>query len=76
MGSGNTPRFALAAAADAVTTDLPTQFSGVIDPELRPPVQADAYWLVRPDGYVACASREAAVIASYLEALIVPVQEA
>jgi 2-polyprenyl-6-methoxyphenol hydroxylase-like FAD-dependent oxidoreductase len=71
VGSGNIPRFALAAAVGAATADLIARFGGVVDPELWPAVQTGVYWLVRPDGYVACASQDPAVIASYLEALTV-----
>jgi hypothetical protein len=43
------------------------QFSTVLDPELRPPIRQDGLWLVRPDGYVACAAAgDGGVIARYL----------
>ncbi|MGI4876776.1 MAG: FAD-dependent monooxygenase [Janthinobacterium lividum] len=68
-GSGNKPRFVLAAAASAAAADLTARFSSLIDPALRPALQASAYWLTRPDGYVACASSDPAVLATYLEAI-------
>ena len=56
LGSGTSPRFALFAKSTAATAGLTDQFSTVLDPELRSPFQEDGMWLVRPDGYVACAA--------------------
>jgi 2-polyprenyl-6-methoxyphenol hydroxylase-like FAD-dependent oxidoreductase len=72
VGSGDTPRFALSAEPDAATAGLIARFSGVIAPELQPAIRAGAYWLVRPDGYVACASQDPGVLADYLLALTGP----
>jgi 2-polyprenyl-6-methoxyphenol hydroxylase-like FAD-dependent oxidoreductase len=54
-GFGATPRFTLCATPSLATARLLNQFPDVLDPELRPPIRQDAIWLVRPDGYVACA---------------------
>jgi 2-polyprenyl-6-methoxyphenol hydroxylase-like FAD-dependent oxidoreductase len=67
-GSGTRPRFALFAPSTPATAALIEEFSPVLDRELRPPIRQQALWLVRPDGYVACAAAigEETVIARYL----------
>jgi hypothetical protein len=50
------PRFALFAKPTAATAGLTDKFSTVLDAELRSPFHEDGVWLVRPDGYVACAA--------------------
>jgi hypothetical protein len=55
VGSG-APRFALFAASSAQTAGLIERFPSVLDPVLRSPIRKDGLWLVRPDGYVACAA--------------------
>ena len=67
-GSGARARFALFAAPTAAAAGLIERFSSVLEPDLRPPIREQALWLIRPDGYVACAavSGEEAVIARYL----------
>ena len=69
VGSGDTPRFALFAEPGDAVADLIARFGDVVAPELRPAIRAGAYWLVRPDGYVACASEDPGVLADYLLAL-------
>ena len=68
MGSGTSPRFALFAKPTAATTGLTERFSTVLDAELRSPFREDGLWLVRPDGYVACATAagDERAIAGYL----------
>ena len=66
VGSGDTPRFALYAAKGRATDQLLGQFEALLDSEVRPPFQAEGIWLIRPDGYVACSSRDPNVIASFL----------
>jgi 2-polyprenyl-6-methoxyphenol hydroxylase-like FAD-dependent oxidoreductase len=68
VGSGTTPRFALFATSRAATAELIKQFPALLDPVLRPPIQEDGLWLVRPDSYVACAvgAGYEGVIARYL----------
>ena len=56
LGSGTSPRFVLFAKPTAATVGLTDQFSTVLDAELRSPFHEDGVWLVRPDGYVACAA--------------------
>ena len=56
LGSGTSPLFALFAKPTAATAGLTDQFSTVLDAELRSPFHEDGVWLVRPDGYVACAA--------------------
>ena len=67
VGSGGTPLFALFAEPTAATTDLIRRFEGFLDTDMRPPFRTGGIWLVRPDGYVACSSNDAEVIASYLD---------
>ena len=38
----------------------------LLDSLMRSPLRVGGMWLARPDGYVACASADAAVIGSYL----------
>jgi 2-polyprenyl-6-methoxyphenol hydroxylase-like FAD-dependent oxidoreductase len=45
------------------------QYTGLLDPLVRPALDGAGIWLVRPDGYVACASTDAAVIGGYLARL-------
>jgi 2-polyprenyl-6-methoxyphenol hydroxylase-like FAD-dependent oxidoreductase len=68
VGSAASPRLALFATSTAATAGLIEQFPNVLDPEVRPPVREDGLWLVRPDGYVACAAAadDEGVIARYL----------
>jgi 2-polyprenyl-6-methoxyphenol hydroxylase-like FAD-dependent oxidoreductase len=69
VGAGGAPLFALFAAPEAAITDLIQRFPGLLDPEIRQSPRLDGIWLVRPDGYVACSSKDAGVIALYLDGL-------
>ncbi|NOG74123.1 FAD-dependent monooxygenase [Roseicella sp. DB1501] len=69
VGSSGAPRFALFAEPTAATADLLKRFDGLTGPEIRPAFRPGAIWLIRPDGYVACAAQDAATIAKYLEQL-------
>jgi 2-polyprenyl-6-methoxyphenol hydroxylase-like FAD-dependent oxidoreductase len=70
VGSGGTPLFALFAEKTAATADLTSRFAGLLDADIRPPIHAGGIWLIRPDGYAACSSTNAAVVASYLEKIM------
>jgi hypothetical protein len=72
VGSGGTPLFALFAGKTAATADLVRRFSGLLDPDTRPPFHDGGIWLVRPDGYVACSSSDSATIAGYLNGILRP----
>jgi 2-polyprenyl-6-methoxyphenol hydroxylase-like FAD-dependent oxidoreductase len=72
VGSGGSPLFALFAVETAATADLVRKFDGLLDPDIRPPFHDDGIWLVRPDGYVACSSRDTDVVACYLDGIIRP----
>jgi len=72
VGSGGAPRFALFAEPTAATADLLARFAALLEPDLRPPVHPGGIWLVRPDGYAACSSHDAAVVARHLDAIIRP----
>ena len=69
VGSGGAARFALFAERGPAAEDLVRRFGGLLDPEVRRPLRAGAVWLVRPDGYAACAAEDPAVVAGYLERL-------
>jgi len=69
IGAGSVPRFTLFAPPTAAVADLQTQFAAVLDSEVRPPFDGGGMWLVRPDGYVACSTDDAAVIGRYLDSL-------
>ena len=53
---------------------LRTERAGITEPrsvaEIRPPLDKDGMWLVRPDGYVACSARDAEEIGKYLDGLM------
>jgi hypothetical protein len=66
VGSGGTPLLALFAEKTDSTADLVRRFQGLLDPDIRPAFHDGGIWLVRPDGYVACSSRDTDVVASYL----------
>jgi 2-polyprenyl-6-methoxyphenol hydroxylase-like FAD-dependent oxidoreductase len=70
VGSGSTPLFALFAEKSAATTDLVKQFPRLLEPQVRPPLEPNGIWLVRPDGYVASSTSDPSVIANYLDKLI------
>ncbi|MDE1994664.1 MAG: FAD-dependent monooxygenase [Rhizobiaceae bacterium] len=70
VGSGDTPLFALFAEKSTATADLLAKFSGLLDPDVRPALHEGGFWLVRPDGYVACSAKDAATIAQYLDGLL------
>jgi 2-polyprenyl-6-methoxyphenol hydroxylase-like FAD-dependent oxidoreductase len=72
LGSGGTPLFALFGEKSSATAELVTRFTGLLDPEIRPPLHDGGMWLVRPDGYVACSSSETTVIGAYLDGLVRP----
>jgi 2-polyprenyl-6-methoxyphenol hydroxylase-like FAD-dependent oxidoreductase len=72
VGAGDTPRFALFAAADAgVPADLLKRYSGLLEPAVRAPYSPAGLWLVRPDGYVALAGRQGdwTAVAAYLDGI-------
>lgn len=69
VGSEQTPRFALFADKTPLTQSLIGRFDGLVESDIRPALQADVILLVRPDGYVACATKDAAAVAAYLDGL-------
>lgn len=72
VGAGRAPRFALFARADEASAQLLARFPQLLEPSVRAPLSPGGAWLVRPDGYVACAAvdYEIDVIGEYLEALL------
>ncbi|QDU30613.1 Pentachlorophenol 4-monooxygenase [Anatilimnocola aggregata] len=67
-GSGNSPRFVLFASPSSEVQRLIEEFPTLLDSQLRMPFKPDGLWLVRPDGYAACAVKagEEQAIAEYL----------
>jgi 2-polyprenyl-6-methoxyphenol hydroxylase-like FAD-dependent oxidoreductase len=58
VGAGDTPRFALYAdGGDARGSALIEKYCKLLEPSLRVPFEPRGLWLVRPDGYVALATR-------------------
>jgi 2-polyprenyl-6-methoxyphenol hydroxylase-like FAD-dependent oxidoreductase len=56
FGMGDIPRFALLAAQSDGVRDLIGRFADLVDPVIRAPFDERGLWLVRPDGYAACAA--------------------
>jgi hypothetical protein len=70
FGSGNKPRFALLSDRSPAVDAIIRRFACLVDPELRPPLRDGAIWLIRPDGYVACATNDARQVVAYLERIV------
>ena len=59
VGAGATPRFALFAQSSGETVkQLLARYANLLEPDLREPLHAGGLWLVRPDGYVALATKQ------------------
>jgi hypothetical protein len=69
FGCGTKPLFLLFAGEGAAVADLIGRYPDLLDPKLRVPFSSDGIWLVRPDGYVRCASKSVEEIAQYLDKL-------
>jgi 2-polyprenyl-6-methoxyphenol hydroxylase-like FAD-dependent oxidoreductase len=72
VGAGDTPRFALYAnEGDGKGSALIEKYSDLLEPGLRAPFERNGLWLVRPDGYVALATRHGRWddVEQYLEVL-------
>jgi 2-polyprenyl-6-methoxyphenol hydroxylase-like FAD-dependent oxidoreductase len=67
VGSGTVPLFALFADNTAPVQELIRRFNKLVEPQVRPAQQQNAILLVRPDGYVACATRDPGAVAAYLQ---------
>jgi len=74
VGAGDTPRFAVCAdvstpAAKHGAGVLLGLYGNLLEDEVRPPFHAGGLWLLRPDGYVALATRNDGwdEIAAYLD---------
>jgi 2-polyprenyl-6-methoxyphenol hydroxylase-like FAD-dependent oxidoreductase len=72
VGAGQVPRFALFANVGEASARLLARFPRLLEPAVRAPLSPGGAWLVRPDGYVACAAveYEIDVVGEYLEALL------
>jgi 2-polyprenyl-6-methoxyphenol hydroxylase-like FAD-dependent oxidoreductase len=66
-GSGAAPLFALHADNTPEIASLVAAFEKLVSPDIRPPLAEGGIWLVRPDGYVACAAEDTGPIVAYLK---------
>jgi len=57
VGSGDRPRFAVFADASSVPAELMQKFASILEAAPRAPLSADSVCLVRPDGYIALATK-------------------
>jgi len=73
VGEGDTPRFTLFADHDEHVVPLLQKYGALLDPELRPPLHPGGLWLVRPDGYVALATKRGAwnEVAAWLDRIAI-----
>ena len=71
VGDGSTPRFALFATDTNALGTIVEEFADILESTLRAPYHPECLWLVRPDGYVALATRPNRwdEIAKYLDLL-------
>ena len=74
VGEGDTPRFTLFADQDDRAIPLLQKYSALLDPDIRPPLHPGGLWLVRPDGYVALATKQGAwqEVAAWLDRIALP----
>jgi 2-polyprenyl-6-methoxyphenol hydroxylase-like FAD-dependent oxidoreductase len=64
-GAGRAPRFALFSASGDVGRELPPALAKLIDLRIDPNL-GDRIYLVRPDGYLACSTRDPRDLQTYL----------
>jgi 2-polyprenyl-6-methoxyphenol hydroxylase-like FAD-dependent oxidoreductase len=79
IGAGDSPRFALFAEEDGERgIELLGEYPKLLEPTLRKPFHAGGLWLVRPDGYVALASKQGRWqdVANYLDRFKTPLMQA
>lgn len=58
VGAGDTPRFALfAESGDERALQILARYANLLEPDMRRPFVAGGLWLVRPDGYIALATK-------------------
>ncbi len=71
IGTGPNPRFTLCGANDETTALLVAQFPDLLEAEVLPPYAEGGLWLVRPDGYIAVATRtgDAGHVSTFLKSL-------
>jgi hypothetical protein len=68
-GAGGPPRFELFAASDGVAKELSPALGNLVTLRIDPNL-GDHHYLVRPDGYLACSTREPRDLEAYLAKLI------
>jgi len=71
VGAGDAPRFALYAKREGLPGELFEKHGAILESEVRQPFHAGGIWLVRPDGYVAVATKapDWATVLGYLRKL-------
>jgi 2-polyprenyl-6-methoxyphenol hydroxylase-like FAD-dependent oxidoreductase len=74
VGAGNRPRFVLFGSGDSRFSQVIAQYPDLVEPDLREPFDEGGLWLVRPDGYVALATKRGGwdEIAGYLRRIVGP----
>ncbi len=58
IGAGDKPLFAVCCDPSDQVLQLIEKYPGLLEPAVRRPYQAGGLWLVRPDGYVALATKD------------------
>jgi hypothetical protein len=70
VGSSGEPLFALFSPQNEGSAGLVERFKRLLDSQVRAPFSQEGFWLVPPDGYVACSARNSTAIAEYLSKLV------
>jgi hypothetical protein len=68
-GSGARPKFALFAEPSPAIAALVEEFGALVDAKVGTPPSGGGIWVIRPDGYVACSSRDSNAVGDYLRQL-------
>jgi 2-polyprenyl-6-methoxyphenol hydroxylase-like FAD-dependent oxidoreductase len=68
-GSGARPKFALLAEPSPAIAALVEEFGALVDAKVGTPPSGGGIWVIRPDGYVACSSRDSNAVGDYLRQL-------
>jgi hypothetical protein len=62
-------RFTLYAGKPEIAAETLSQFDTLVDPHIQENDSSDMFYLVRPDGYIACVTPDMQVILKYLRDL-------
>jgi hypothetical protein len=64
-GRGTPPRFSLFSGSADTAKGLPAGLASLVEAKIQPDLEGRIY-LVRPDGYLACSTRDLEEVATYL----------